>query len=78
MGSRDCLDAIRLHETFNVRVISFEPDSKAFRICEANLQKFGKLQNQISAHPIALGETNGHIVLFDFDLVMEAFSNLST
>ena len=46
-GNRDYLDAIRLHELFNDRVISFEPDSKAFRICGANFQKFGKLQNQI-------------------------------
>eukprot|EP00873_Tetraselmis_striata_P043881 jgi/Tetstr1/464145/TSEL_008950.t1 len=69
VGSRDCLDAIRLHERFGCKVYAFECNPDAIDLCRANLRDRGVAASDVELVEKAAFNTEGPL---EFHPVVES------
>ncbi len=69
VGSRDCLDAIELHQQFTPsRIYAFEPSRPGIKRCLEVLQDFPAAAESITLCAFALSDTTGTALFYEFTL----------
>ncbi len=78
VGSRDCLDAIELHQRFAPsRVYAFEPSRPGIKRCLEVLQDAPAAAGSITLCAFALGEITGTALFYEFTLEEISTGNIN-